>query len=244
MQNGGITSKYSISVWYVYTLNKMFATERNDVTNFTQDAYDRSKRGYQASHLLVTFVNLKFDGKELNPGADFIKNDIMSVQNGDGRPVTVSELRTEYASHSDDGEFINTVYGYQMVNSAEEFWIEDCGGTISSPIGVQYLNPNTKNDAFLRVVLKQFLDLKCQHCLDVEDAHCEVHCETCFAQESVCDLCRNSGYSGVEWHWATRRCLRCQQSNLHCNRFHYLLLSSDMEDMNLKAAAQIVEDSA
>ena len=192
------------------------------------------------SHLL-TFVTLKFDGKELNPGAEFIKNDIMGVQNDDGSPVTVAQLRREYASHRDDGEFINTIYEFQLVNSAEEFWIEDCGGKISSPLGVHYLNPNTKNQDHLHDVLKHFLRLKCSQCLAADEGCCSVHCANCFAARSVCSSCTDLGYSEYEWHWATRRCLRCQQANLYCNKFHFLILSSDMESMNMKAAAKIVD---
>ena len=87
--------------------------------------------------------------------------------------------------------------------------------------------------------LREFLNVQCAACTSHGESDCVIWCEVCFTEQNVCDECFTAGYRGSQWHWAARPCLSCLQRGSFCNIFHFLIISSDMEGMNVKAMEQL-----
>ena len=115
----------------------------------------------------------------------------------------------------------------QFVTQAREVRMASLDNKVDFPIGVFYCG-NKGGAHYIEELCRKIMDVaqRCYGCLET-DTDCKFHCDNCFSEEMVCNLCSTSGYT--DWHPLLRPCSQCLRENIVCTRLLPLVWSTDCD---------------
>ena len=115
----------------------------------------------------------------------------------------------------------------QFVTQAREVRMASLDNKVDFPIGVFYCG-NKGGAHYIEELCRKIMDVaqRCSGCLET-DTDCKFHCDNCFSEKMVCNLCSTSGYT--DWHPLLRPCSQCLRENIVCTRLLPLVWSTDCD---------------
>ena len=98
---------------------------------------------------------------------------------------------------------------------------------VDFPIGVFYCG-NKGGAHYIEELYRKIMDVaqRCSGCQET-DTECKFHCDNCFSEKMVYNLCSTSGYT--DWHPLLRPCSQCLRENIVCTRLLPLVWSTDCD---------------
>ena len=81
---------------------------------------------------------------------------------------------------------------------------------------------------YIEELYRKIMDVaqRCSGCQET-DTECKFHCDNCFSEKMVYNLCSTSGYT--DWHPLLRPCSQCLRENIVCTRLLPLVWSTDCD---------------